>query len=208
MLAVWPAARDAAVSGSTGIEGNPLDPGAVAEVLAGAAIHADADHIREVENYDRALSLARDAAAGQERLWSGDQAHRAAPAAVGAVAADGDRDRRPPRLLPAAGRSPRARRAVPRAVPGDRGTRQSSRTGSSGSPSARCCRPAQRLQLADPYPGVSRSLGPPSIQRGVELQVRSCAESYQLTLRCAIYLQQPRRFSRTGRSSWGRYERG
>ena len=75
MLAVWPAARDAAVSGSTGIEGNPLDPAAVEEVLAGAAIEADADHIREVENYDRALNLARDAAARPRFTWSHEVIH-------------------------------------------------------------------------------------------------------------------------------------
>src|SRR5262245_48266487 len=70
MLAVWPTARDAAVSGSTGIEGNPLDPAAVEEVLAGAAVDADADHIREVENYNRALNLAREAAARPGFTWS------------------------------------------------------------------------------------------------------------------------------------------
>jgi Fic family protein len=75
MLAVWPAARDAAVSGSTGIEGNPLGPGAVAEVLAGAAVDADADHIREVENYNRALNLARDAAARPGFTWSHEVIH-------------------------------------------------------------------------------------------------------------------------------------
>lgn len=75
MLAVWPAARDAAVSGSTGIEGNPLDPAAVEEVLAGAAIEADADHIREVENYNRALNLARDAAARPGFTWSHEVIH-------------------------------------------------------------------------------------------------------------------------------------
>jgi Fic family protein len=75
MLAVWPAARDAAVSGSTGIEGNPLGPGAVAEVLAGAAVDANADHIREVENYNRALNLARDAAARPGFTWSHEVIH-------------------------------------------------------------------------------------------------------------------------------------
>jgi Fic family protein len=75
MLAVWPAGRDAAVSGSTGIEGNPLGPGAVAEVLAGAAVAADADHIREVENYSRALNLARDAAARPGFTWSHEVIH-------------------------------------------------------------------------------------------------------------------------------------
>ncbi len=75
MLAVWPAARDAAVSGSTGIEGNPLDPAAVEEVLAGAAVEADANHIREVENYNRALNLARDAAARPGFTWSHEVIH-------------------------------------------------------------------------------------------------------------------------------------
>ena len=75
MLAIWPAARDAAVSGSTGIEGNPLDPAAVEEVLAGAAVDADADHIREVENYNRALNLARDAAARPDFTWSLEVIH-------------------------------------------------------------------------------------------------------------------------------------
>lgn len=75
MLAVWPAARDAAVSGSTGIEGNPLSPRAVEEVLAGAAVDADADHIREVENYNRALNFARDAAARPGFTWSHEVIH-------------------------------------------------------------------------------------------------------------------------------------
>ena len=75
MLAIWPAARDAAVSGSTGIEGNPLDPAAVEEVLAGAAVEADTNHIREVENYNRALNLARDAAARPGFTWSHEVIH-------------------------------------------------------------------------------------------------------------------------------------
>lgn len=75
MLAIWPAARDAAVSASTGIEGNPLDPAAVEEVLAGAAVEADTDHIREVENYNRALNLARDAAARPGFSWSHEVIH-------------------------------------------------------------------------------------------------------------------------------------
>jgi Fic family protein len=75
MLAVWPAARDAAISGSTGIEGNPLAPAQVEEVLAGAAVDADADHRREVENYNRALNLARDAAARPGFAWSNEVIH-------------------------------------------------------------------------------------------------------------------------------------
>lgn len=74
-LVVWPAARDAAVSGSTGIEGNPLDPSAVEEVLAGAAVEGSSDHIREVENYNRALGLARDAAARPGFAWSHEVIH-------------------------------------------------------------------------------------------------------------------------------------
>jgi len=70
MLAMWPAARDAAISGSTGIEGNPLSPTQVEEILAGAAVDADAGHIREVENYNRALNLASDAAARPGFAWS------------------------------------------------------------------------------------------------------------------------------------------
>jgi Fic family protein len=75
MLAVWPAARDAAVSGSTGIEGNPLGPAEVEQVLAGAAVDADAAHIREVENYNRALNLARDAAVRPGFSWSHEVIH-------------------------------------------------------------------------------------------------------------------------------------
>jgi hypothetical protein len=75
MLAVWPAARDASVSGSTGIEGNPLGPAQVGEILAGAAVDADANHIREVENYNRALNLARDAALRPDFSWSHEIIH-------------------------------------------------------------------------------------------------------------------------------------
>ena len=75
LLAIWPAARNDAISGSTGIEGNPLDPAAVEEVLAGAAVDADSAHIREVENYDRALNLARDAAARPGFTWSHEVIH-------------------------------------------------------------------------------------------------------------------------------------
>lgn len=74
-MVIWPAARDAAVSGSTGIEGNPLDPGQVEEVLAGAAVDADSIHIREVENYNRALNLARDAALRPDFVWSHEFIH-------------------------------------------------------------------------------------------------------------------------------------
>ncbi len=75
MLAVWPAARDASVSGSIGIEGNPLDPAQVEEVLAGAAVDADPAHIREVGNYNRALDLAREAALRPDFTWSHEIIH-------------------------------------------------------------------------------------------------------------------------------------
>lgn len=75
MFVVWPAARDASVSGSTGIEGNPIGPEQVEEVLAGAAIDADARHIREIVNYNRALTLARDAASRPDFAWSHDLIH-------------------------------------------------------------------------------------------------------------------------------------
>lgn len=76
LLAVWSAARDATVSGSTGIEGNPLSPEQVEEVLAGAAVDADENHIREVVNYNRALNLAREAALRPDFTWSHDFVHR------------------------------------------------------------------------------------------------------------------------------------
>jgi len=76
LLAVWPAARNASVSGSTGIEGNPLDAAQVEEVLAGAAVDADARHIREVENYNRAVNLARDAAPRPDFEWTNEIVHQ------------------------------------------------------------------------------------------------------------------------------------
>src|SRR5674476_398097 len=60
LVAIWPAARNASVSGSTGIEGNPLSPAQVDEVLAGAAIDAQEIHVREIQNYNRALDIARE----------------------------------------------------------------------------------------------------------------------------------------------------
>lgn len=76
MIAIWPAARDASVSGSTGIEGNPLDPIQVGEVLAGASVQATESHLLEVENYNRALDLARTAAARPDFRWSHDIIHQ------------------------------------------------------------------------------------------------------------------------------------
>lgn len=75
LLAVWPTARDASVSGSIGIEGNPLQPEQVEQVLAGASVAEDPVHVREVENYNRALNLARDAALRPDFEWSHDLIH-------------------------------------------------------------------------------------------------------------------------------------
>jgi hypothetical protein len=47
----------------------------VEEVLAGAAVDADADHVREVEKYDRALNLARDSAGRPGFTWSHEVIH-------------------------------------------------------------------------------------------------------------------------------------
>ena len=75
MIAIWPAARDASVSGSTGIEGNPLGPAQVEEVLAGASVEAEETHILEVENYNRALDLARAAGSRPDFRWSHEIIH-------------------------------------------------------------------------------------------------------------------------------------
>jgi len=76
LVAIWPAARNASVSGSTGIEGNPLSPAQVDEVLAGAAIDAQEIHVREIQNYNRALDIARDAARRPDFTWSHEIIHR------------------------------------------------------------------------------------------------------------------------------------
>ena len=75
LLIVWPAARYASVSSSTGIEGNPLDADQVEAVLAGTAIHADRAHIREIENYNRALNLARDSVRRSDFEWTHQIVH-------------------------------------------------------------------------------------------------------------------------------------
>jgi Fic family protein len=76
MLVVWEAARDASVSGSTGIEGNPLTPAQVAEVLGGAAVAAGDVHVREVANYDRALDLARESVSRPDFEWTHEIVHQ------------------------------------------------------------------------------------------------------------------------------------
>lgn len=69
-LALWPAARNATVAGSTGIEGNPLTPAKVDEVLSGGRVSARAPDIREILNYNAALDLANRAAVRPDFEWS------------------------------------------------------------------------------------------------------------------------------------------
>jgi Fic family protein len=69
-LALWPAARNATVAGSTGIEGNPLTPAQVDEVLSGGRVNARATDIREILNYNAALDLANRAALRPDFEWS------------------------------------------------------------------------------------------------------------------------------------------
>jgi len=76
MLVLWEAARDASVSGSTGIEGNPLTPAQVEEVLSGAAVDAGDVHIREVANYNRALDLARESVSRPDFEWTHEIVHQ------------------------------------------------------------------------------------------------------------------------------------
>ena len=75
LVAVWPAARGASISGSTGIERNPLRQDEVEAVLAGAAVEGDREHVREVENYNRALRLARDAVRRPDFTWTQQLIH-------------------------------------------------------------------------------------------------------------------------------------
>jgi len=69
-LAMWPAARNATVAGSTGIEGNPLTLAQVDEVLSGGRVNARAADIREVMNYNAALDLGNRAALRPDFEWS------------------------------------------------------------------------------------------------------------------------------------------
>jgi hypothetical protein len=69
-LAIWPSARNATVAGSTGIEGNPLTPSQVDELLSGGHIEARPADIREVFNYNNALDLANRAALRPDFEWS------------------------------------------------------------------------------------------------------------------------------------------
>ena len=69
-LALWPAARNATVAGSTAIEGNPLTPAEVDEVLTGGHVDASRTAIREVLNYNAALDLANRASLRGDFEWS------------------------------------------------------------------------------------------------------------------------------------------
>jgi hypothetical protein len=69
-IALWPVARGATVSASTGIEGNPLTSVEVDEVLSGVAVEARPADIREVLNYNRTLELANRAALRSDFEWT------------------------------------------------------------------------------------------------------------------------------------------
>lgn len=75
-LALWPAARNATVAGSTAIEGNPLTPAQVDEVLSGGRVDASRSDIREVLNYNAALDLANRAALRPDFEWSAELIRR------------------------------------------------------------------------------------------------------------------------------------
>ncbi len=96
MLVVWEAARDASVAGSTGIEGNPLSPAQVHEVLSGAAIDADGVHVHEVANYNRALDLARAAVARPDFEWTHEIVHQVNAAVMDGLPRDTRGDYRGP----------------------------------------------------------------------------------------------------------------
>jgi Fic family protein len=75
-ISLWPAARNATVAGSTAIEGNPLTPAQVGEVLAGGQVEASRADIREVLNYNAALDLANRAALRPDFEWSSELIRR------------------------------------------------------------------------------------------------------------------------------------
>ena len=75
-LSLWPAARNATVAGSTAIEGNPLTPAQVDEVLTGGQVDASRADIREVLNYNAALDLANRAALRPDFEWSAELIRR------------------------------------------------------------------------------------------------------------------------------------
>lgn len=69
-IALWPAARSGTVAGSTGIEGNPLTPAQVDQVLSGGQVDASSADVREVLNYNDALDIANRAAVRPDFEWS------------------------------------------------------------------------------------------------------------------------------------------
>jgi Fic family protein len=96
MLVVWDAARDASISGSIGIEGNPLTPEQVEAVISGAAVDESAVHVREVANYNRALEIARAAAARPDFEWTHEIVHQVNAAVVHGLPRDTHGDYRGP----------------------------------------------------------------------------------------------------------------
>ena len=96
MLVVWDAARDASVSGSTGIEGNPLTPEQVEAVISGAAVDESEVHIREVANYNRALDVARAAVARSDFEWTHQIIHQVNAAVMDGLPRDTHGDYRGP----------------------------------------------------------------------------------------------------------------
>jgi len=96
MFVVWELARDAGISASTGIEGNPLAPTQVEEVLSGAAVDADDAHIREVANYSRALDLARSAVSRRDFTWTHQVIHQVNAAVMEGLPRDTRGDYRGP----------------------------------------------------------------------------------------------------------------
>ena len=87
-VVIWDAARDASISGSTGIEGNPLTPAQVEAVLGGASVQQDDVHVLEVVNYNRALGIARDAAARPGFEWTHEIIHQVNAAVTAGLPTD------------------------------------------------------------------------------------------------------------------------
>ncbi len=88
MLVVWDAARDASISGSTGIEGNPLTPEQVEAVISGAAVDGSETHVREVANYNRALDIGRAAVARRDFQWTHEIIHQVNAAVMDGLPGD------------------------------------------------------------------------------------------------------------------------
>ena len=75
-IALATSARGATVAASTAIEGNPLSPEQVANVLAGSPMAAQASAVREVLNYAAALDVARSAARRRRFRWTDELLRR------------------------------------------------------------------------------------------------------------------------------------